>query len=161
MYAVMFYVIGERERSLPSRPNGAIFLYIIYPALMYAVMFYVILNKRKLHFPLAKNVMHSPSRYYGMIYPALMYAVMFYVILNKRKRLGDCVTFFLSGRRKYEKNACAFSMLHAVKARLAITRSVNAFMQAASSLRPLRGVVWGPCFMRLSSVRSRSPKMHC
>ena len=28
---------------------------------MYAVMFYVILNKRKLHFPLAKNVMHSPS----------------------------------------------------------------------------------------------------
>ena len=29
----------------------------IYPALMYAVMFYVILNKRKLHFPLAKNVM--------------------------------------------------------------------------------------------------------
>ena len=47
---------------------------------MYAVMFYVILNKRKLHFPLAKNVMHSPS-----IYPALMYAVMFYVILNKRK----------------------------------------------------------------------------
>ena len=52
--------------SLPSRPNGAIFLYIylfiyLYPALMYAVMFYVILNKRKLHFPLAKNVMHSPS----------------------------------------------------------------------------------------------------
>ena len=46
--------------SLPSRPNGAIFLYL-YPALMYAVMFYVILNKRKLHFPLAKNVMHSPS----------------------------------------------------------------------------------------------------
>ena len=36
--------------GLPSRPNGAIFLYIyIYPALMYAVMFYVILNKRKLH----------------------------------------------------------------------------------------------------------------
>ena len=40
--------------SLPSRPNGAIFLYIylfiyLYPALMYAVMFYVILNKRKLH----------------------------------------------------------------------------------------------------------------
>ena len=36
--------------SLPSRPNGAIFLFIyIYPALMYAVMFYVILNKRKLH----------------------------------------------------------------------------------------------------------------
>ena len=30
---------------------------------MYAVMFYVILNKRKLHFPLAKNVMHSPSIY--------------------------------------------------------------------------------------------------
>ena len=28
---------------------------------MYAVMLYVILNKRKLHFPLAKNVMHSPS----------------------------------------------------------------------------------------------------
>ena len=27
-------------------------------------------------------------------------------------------------------------------------------MQAASSLRPLRGVVWGPCFMRLSSVGS-------
>ena len=47
--------------SLPSRPNGAIFLYI-YPALMYAVMFYVILNKGKLHFPLAKNVMHSPSK---------------------------------------------------------------------------------------------------
>ena len=58
-------LIGERERSLPSRPNGAIFLYIyLYPALMYAVMFYVILNKRKLHFPLAKNVMHSPSIVY-------------------------------------------------------------------------------------------------
>ena len=57
-------LVGERERSLPSRPNGAIFLYIyLYPALMYAVMFYVILNKRKLHFPLAKNVMHSPSIY--------------------------------------------------------------------------------------------------
>ena len=38
------------------------YIYIyLYPALMYAVMFYVILNKRKLHFPLAKNVMHSPS----------------------------------------------------------------------------------------------------
>ena len=32
---------------------------------MYAVMFYVILNKRKLHFPLAKNVMHSPSNWLG------------------------------------------------------------------------------------------------
>ena len=82
---------------------------------MYAVMFYVILNKRKLHFPLAKNVMNSPSIYdiigereraslptgaiflFIIIYPALMYAVMFYVILNKRKRLGDCVTFLPSG----------------------------------------------------------------
>ena len=34
---------------------------------------------------------------YIYIYPALMYAVMFYVILNKRKRLGDCVTFLVSG----------------------------------------------------------------
>ena len=72
MYAVMFYVIlaalPARQKcyswragaSLPSRPNGAIFLF--YPALMYAVMFYVILNKRKLHkLPLAKNVMHSPG----------------------------------------------------------------------------------------------------
>ena len=34
--------------SLPSRPTGAMFLFVyIYPALMYAVMFYVILNKRK------------------------------------------------------------------------------------------------------------------
>ena len=33
--------------SQPSRPTGTIFLYIIYPALMYAIIFYVILNKRK------------------------------------------------------------------------------------------------------------------
>ena len=53
-------------------------------------------------------------------YPALMYAVMFYVILNKRKRLGDCVTYFVSIRARgtyrnvskyalHEKNACAHS----------------------------------------------------
>ena len=79
-------IIGERERAyLVVQTVRFFYIYIylyiyIYPALMYAVMLYVILNKRKLHFPLAKNVMHSPS-----IYPALMYAVMFYVILNKRK----------------------------------------------------------------------------
>ena len=116
--------------------------------------------------------MHSPSNWRAgasrttgtifLIYPALMYAVMFYVILNKRKRLGDCVTFsyLLSGRAralsgtyrnvsKYAKNPCAHSRCITRKARLAI---VNA--QAASSLRPLRGVVWGPCFMHLSSVGS-------
>ena len=65
----IYGVYWRAGASLPSRPNGAIFLYIylfiyLYPALMYAVMFYVILNKRKLHFPLAKNVMHSPSIYY-------------------------------------------------------------------------------------------------
>ena len=59
MYAVMFYVIGERERAYLVSSKRRDFS--IYPALMYAVMFYVILNKRKLHFPLAKNVMHSPS----------------------------------------------------------------------------------------------------
>ena len=37
---------------------------------MYAVMFYVILNKRKLHFPLAKNVMHSPSWRAGASLPS-------------------------------------------------------------------------------------------
>ena len=59
-YACVTVIYWRAGASLPSRPNGAIFLYI-YPALMYAVMFYIILNKRKLHFPLAKNVMHSPS----------------------------------------------------------------------------------------------------
>ena len=57
---LFFLLYWRAGASLPSRPNGAIFIYL-YPALMYAVMFYVILNKRKLHFPLAKNVMHSPS----------------------------------------------------------------------------------------------------
>ena len=62
-----WHVIGERERAYLVVQTARffciyIYLYIyIYPALMYAVMFYVILNKRKLHFPLAKNVMHSPS----------------------------------------------------------------------------------------------------
>ena len=49
---------------------------------MYAVMFYVILNKRKLHFPLAKNVMHSPSlEHYGMAYV--------YLELRRTLRYGD------------------------------------------------------------------------
>ena len=44
------YTYWRAGASLPSRPTGAIFLFVyIYPALMYAVMFYVILNKRKLH----------------------------------------------------------------------------------------------------------------
>ena len=42
---------------------------------------------------------HCIYMYIG-IYPALMYAVMFYVILNKRKRLGDCVTYFVSIRAR-------------------------------------------------------------
>ena len=56
-------IIGERERAyLVVQTARFFYIYIyLYPALMYAVMFYVILNKRKLHFPLAKNVMHSPS----------------------------------------------------------------------------------------------------
>ena len=65
-------VIGERERAnLVVQLARFFYIYIyiyIYPALMYAVMFYVILNKRKLHFPLAKNVMHSPScMYYSSV----------------------------------------------------------------------------------------------
>ena len=57
------WLIGERERAyLVVQTARFFYIYIyLYPALMYAVMFYVILNKRKLHFPLAKNVMHSPS----------------------------------------------------------------------------------------------------
>ena len=53
-------VIGERERAYLVVQTARFFcIYIyLYPALMYAVMFYVM---RKLHFPLAKNVMHSPS----------------------------------------------------------------------------------------------------
>ena len=51
---------------------------------MYAVMFYVILNKRKLHFPLAKNVMHSPS-YDDIEHLVKHYNVSLHaVILNKR-----------------------------------------------------------------------------
>ena len=93
--------------SQPSRTTGTIFLYI-----------YI----------------------YICIYPALMYAVMFYVILNKRKRLGDCVTYSylsrLSGTYRnvskyalHEKNACAFSMHHAVKCQGAA--SYHTFSQRA------------------------------
>ena len=67
----------------------------------------------------ANLVVQLARFFYIYIYPALMYAVMFYVILNKRKRLGDCVTYFVSIRSgtyrnvsKYalhEKNACAHS----------------------------------------------------
>ena len=61
---VCVIIIGERERAYLVVQTARFFCILyIYPALMYAVMFYVILNKRKLHFPLAKNVMHSPSIY--------------------------------------------------------------------------------------------------
>ena len=45
---------------------------------------------------------------YIYIYPALMYAVMFYVILNKRKRLGDCVTYFVSIRARARAHTVMF-----------------------------------------------------
>ena len=57
-------LIGERERSLPSRPNGAIFLYIylfIYIFISGVDVCRNVLRNCKLHFPLAKNVMHSSS----------------------------------------------------------------------------------------------------
>ena len=48
----------------------------------------------------ANLVVQLARFFYIYIYPALMYAVMFYVILNKRKRLGDCVTYFVSIRAR-------------------------------------------------------------
>ena len=115
--ACQFLLIGERERA--ARFN--MFSCLVFPDLRFYAG-HVVIGERE-----------------RVVQLALMYAVMFYV----------CVTFsYLSGRRRAAHTVMFLNMRympamhHAVKCQ-AITRSVNAFMQAASSLRPLRGVVWG------------------
>ena len=152
---------------------------------MYAVMFYVILNKRKLHFPLAKNVMHSPSylprnaRVIGererasgtiFLYPALMYAVMFYVILNKRKRLGDCVTFSYLISVTHTVMFLNMRYMRKTHARILDVKCQGAASYHAFSQQrrlPVLSdlfVVWSGVHVSCTSHqldRSRSPKMHC
>ena len=155
MYAVMFYVtLNKRKRlgdcvtfSYLSGRAAHTVMFRYMPAMHHAVKCQGAASYHAFSQRVHAGCQFSPtSSWCGLgscgsttgtifrIYPALMYAVMFYVILNKCKRLGDCVTFlYISGRctyrnvSKYEKDACAFSMHHAVKCHGAA--SYHAFSQ--------------------------------